>query len=92
MLSQPYQMQKRPFGRILQHIFCDLLKGFDFHDADRVDAEAYNRVLWKGIMGATPYPTVRSGLDLRKNRGQLLKKWETDNKKRGLLPESYGRL
>jgi YVTN family beta-propeller protein len=59
------------------------LKGFDFHDADRVDADAYNRVLWKGIMGARPYPTMRSGLDLRQNRVQLLKKWEEDKKKQG---------
>jgi DNA-binding beta-propeller fold protein YncE len=56
------------------------LKNFDFHDADRIDAYAYNRVLWKGIMGNIPYPTVRSGLDLRKNRAQLLKKWQAEKK------------
>jgi hypothetical protein len=27
-----------------------------------------------------PYPTVRSGLDLRKNRKQLLKQWEAKRK------------
>ena len=64
--------------------WAENLKGFDFHDADRVDAEAFNRVLWKGIMGDTPYPTVRSGLDLSKNRAELLKKWETGNKGQGL--------
>jgi hypothetical protein len=52
------------------------LKGFNFHDADRLDTEAFNRVLWKGIMGEMPYPTVRSGLDLRKNRREMLKQWE----------------
>jgi len=50
------------------------LEGFDFHDADRIDADAFNRVLWEGIMGDLPYPTMRSGLNLRKNRGRLLKK------------------
>jgi DNA-binding beta-propeller fold protein YncE len=73
--------------------WAENLKGFDFHDADRVDFEAYNRVLWKGLMGDTPYPTVRSGLDLRNNRAQLLKKWEADKKKQaGLLPVSMSSL
>jgi YVTN family beta-propeller protein len=65
--------------------WAENLKNFDFHDADRIEAEAYNRVLWKGIMGDAPYPTIRSGLDLRKNRIQLLKKWEADKKKRRML-------
>jgi YVTN family beta-propeller protein len=60
--------------------WAENLKGFNFHDADRLDAAAFNRVLWKGIMGDSPYPTVRSGLDLRKNREQLLKKWESSKK------------
>jgi hypothetical protein len=34
-------------------------------------------------MGDTPYPTVRTGLDLRKNRALLLEKWEADKKKQG---------
>jgi len=51
------------------------LKDFDFHDADRLDTEAFNRVLWEGTMGDVPYPTVRSGLNLRRNRAQLLKSW-----------------
>jgi hypothetical protein len=57
------------------------VKGFNFHDADKLDTEAFNRILWKGLMGDMPYPTVRSGLDLRKNRAQLLKKWEAAKKK-----------
>lgn len=52
------------------------LQDFNFHDADRLDTEAFNRVLWEGIMGNVPYPTVRTGLDLRKDRAQLLKNWE----------------
>jgi YVTN family beta-propeller protein len=60
--------------------WADKLKGFDFHDADHANAEAFNRVLWEGIMGDLPYPTTRSGLDLRKNRTQLLKKWQAEKK------------
>jgi hypothetical protein len=48
-------------------------KGFDFAEADRNDSTAYNRVLWEGTMGGKPYPVERSGLDLRENRGALLK-------------------
>lgn len=48
-------------------------KGFDFSQEDRVDPEAFNRVIWHGLMGDRPYPTVRSGADLRHNRTQLLK-------------------
>ncbi|MBV8968070.1 MAG: phosphoesterase [Verrucomicrobia bacterium] len=47
--------------------------GFDFSDADRLDAEAYNRVLWQGLKGPRPYPTTRSGEDLRLNRSTLLR-------------------
>ncbi|MGB7846324.1 MAG: alkaline phosphatase family protein [Candidatus Acidiferrum sp.] len=60
--------------------WAENLKGFNFHDADRLDTEAFNRVLWNGIMGDLPYPMARSGLDLRKNRAQLLKKWEASKK------------
>jgi len=58
--------------------WAENLKGFNFHDADRLDTEDFNRLLWKGIMGEMPYPTVRSGLDLRKNRRELLKRWEAN--------------
>jgi hypothetical protein len=52
-------------------------KGFDFSDADRIDAAAFNRVLWQGTMGDNlPYPTVRSGQDLRRNRSELIKRWQ----------------
>jgi len=46
--------------------------GMDFSVEDRVDAGEFNRVLWKGLMGAKPYPAAQSGLDLRANRKQLL--------------------
>jgi DNA-binding beta-propeller fold protein YncE len=58
-------------------------KGFDFTTADRIDAEAFNRILWKGNMGENvPYPPRRSGLDLRKNRAQLLRHWEQSKNNR----------
>jgi YVTN family beta-propeller protein len=56
--------------------WAEKLKTFDFRDADRIDAEAFNRVLWEGNMGDAPYPATRSGEDLSKDRAQLLEKWE----------------
>ena len=47
-------------------------KGFTFVKEDLNNADAYNRVLWEGTM-ARPYPSTRSGLDLRQNRAKLLK-------------------
>jgi YVTN family beta-propeller protein len=32
--------------------------GFDFSDADRVPPVRFNKVLWKGMMGSKPYPTM----------------------------------
>ena len=48
-------------------------KDFDFTDADRNDPALFNRVLWEGTMASRPYPTARSGLDLRHDRDVLLK-------------------
>src|SRR5262249_38845910 len=42
--------------------WAEKFRGFDFHDADRIDAETFNRVLWEGTMGDLPYPVERSGL------------------------------
>ncbi len=54
---------------------------FDLSAADRMDADAFNRVLWEGIMGAhVPYPTTRSGLDLRRHRAALLERWARDKR------------
>jgi hypothetical protein len=46
--------------------------GMDFSAEDRLDADQYNRLLWQGIKGEQPYPEVRSGVDLRRGRKQLL--------------------
>ena len=40
-------------------------RGFDFSVEDRIDSEKFNRILWEGLMGDKPYPTTRSGADLR---------------------------
>lgn len=50
-------------------------KGMDFSVEDRVDPQAFNRILWRGLMGSKPYPSTPSGLDLRANRDQLLAKY-----------------
>jgi DNA-binding beta-propeller fold protein YncE len=47
-------------------------RGMDFTDADRVDDDTFNRVLWRGIMGNRPYPSRPTGKDLRQNREKLL--------------------
>jgi YVTN family beta-propeller protein len=47
-------------------------QAFTFAKEDLNDASAYNRVLWEGTMGNRPYPTMRSGLDLRRNRDKLM--------------------
>jgi len=33
--------------------------GFDFSEADQVPPARFNRVLWTGLMGSKPYPTLR---------------------------------
>ena len=48
-------------------------KGFDFSQEDRVPTDLFNRIIWQGLKGDIPYPTTRSGADLRQNREQLLK-------------------
>jgi DNA-binding beta-propeller fold protein YncE len=46
--------------------------GFNFKHSDRLPAN-FNHVLWEGMKGKDlPYPAIRSGADLRKNRKRLL--------------------
>lgn len=40
-------------------------KGLEVSQEDRVDPESFNRIIWEGLMGDKPYPTTRSGADLR---------------------------
>jgi YVTN family beta-propeller protein len=56
--------------------WAEKFRRFDFHDADRNNAETFNRLLWEGTMGGVPYPEQRSGFDLRRHRSQLLKRWK----------------
>src|SRR6267142_995889 len=50
--------------------------GFNFDQADQVNASNYNLILWKGLVGDdVAYPAERDGRDLSKNRGALLKQW-----------------
>jgi hypothetical protein len=71
------------FGRIIPKPTHDATwweaqtKGMDFSKADHVDPVAFNRVVWKGLKGDQPYPTIRSGADLRQNRTELLRTADT---------------
>jgi hypothetical protein len=38
---------------------------FDFSAEDRLDARAYNRLLWTGLKNGTPYPETRDGTNRR---------------------------
>ena len=40
-------------------------KGYDWASEDRIPAEAYNHVLWAGLVGNRAYPTERNGKDMR---------------------------
>ena len=40
--------------------WADKTKSFDFRREDANDPAAYNRVLWEGAKGDTPYPAVKS--------------------------------
>jgi DNA-binding beta-propeller fold protein YncE len=55
---------------------------FTFVKEDMNDASAYNLVLWQGTMGDQPYPALRSGTDLRRNRGQLLGSFQGGGERR----------
>jgi YVTN family beta-propeller protein len=46
--------------------WAEATRGFDWSAADRVPAELFNRVQWEGLMPGRPYPTLRSGEDLRR--------------------------
>jgi len=50
-------------------------RGMDFRDADRIDDDDFNRILWRGIMGNKPYPSRPTGKDLSQNRDKLLARY-----------------
>ena len=43
-----------------------------FNAPDRNDPAAFNRLLWKGLVGDAPYPQTRSGEDLSFDRQHVL--------------------
>ncbi len=54
--------------------WADKTKAFDFTVEDKLDSDRFNLVLWNGLKGADqPYPSDRSGQDLRKHRAALLR-------------------
>jgi hypothetical protein len=44
--------------------WAEQTKGFDWSAEDRVPAELFNRILWRGLKGKAPYPVApgRNGL------------------------------
>jgi DNA-binding beta-propeller fold protein YncE len=62
--------------------WAQVTKGMDFTSEDRFDFAAYNRILWKGIMGDTPYPAKATGLDLRQHREELLARYQQSLKQK----------
>jgi len=58
----------------------------DFTSEDNFDFAQYNRVLWKGLMGNRPYPSRPSGMDLRRNREQLLARYKMQRTAKATRP------
>jgi DNA-binding beta-propeller fold protein YncE len=52
--------------------WANVTKGLNFTSEDLLDGEAYNKILWEGLMGGKSFPTGPTGLDLRQNREALL--------------------
>jgi len=63
--------------------------GMDFSAEDRIDFDRYNHILWEGLMGSKPYPSFRSGLDLRSNRQERLERYRL-NAKASAAPSTEG--
>lgn len=40
-------------------------RGMDFSKEDMNDPAAFNRIIWEGMKGDSPYPTTRSGAEMR---------------------------
>ena len=46
--------------------WAEKTRGFDFRTEDRIDAQAFNRILWTGLLGeGVPYPVRRGGAERR---------------------------
>ncbi len=70
----------KPVGMIIPRpthdakYWAHVTKGFDFSKEDRVDPEAYNRILWQGLKGNAVYPGDASLAETRKHYKEALKK------------------
>jgi YVTN family beta-propeller protein len=54
--------------------WASMTQDFNFSEEDKLDSERFNLVLWDGLRGEDqPYPSERSGLDLRQGRAALLR-------------------
>jgi DNA-binding beta-propeller fold protein YncE len=60
--------------------WADATKGMNFNVEDAIDFNAYNRILWQGLMGGKPYPETSSGRDMRSNRTGLLLQFQSRRK------------
>jgi YVTN family beta-propeller protein len=55
--------------------WAEVTKEFDFAVEDHLgDPAKFNRIVWRGLKGDVPYPSQRTGVDLRRNRNRLLHK------------------
>ena len=61
-------------------------RGMNFSVEDKLDTVKFNHLLWLGTMGNRPYPTVRNGDDLGRNRALLLAQWRQNNPQASVLP------
>jgi len=61
--------------------WAEVTKGMDFSAEDRFDFDQYNHILWRGLMGDRPFPEIPSGLDLRQNRSELLRRFHESSAK-----------
>ncbi|MBV8586478.1 MAG: bifunctional YncE family protein/alkaline phosphatase family protein [Verrucomicrobia bacterium] len=68
------QNRKIPHSTHSASYWAAVTKGMDFRSEDRIESGKFNRIIWTGLHGNKPYPTVRSGLDLREHRALILKK------------------
>jgi DNA-binding beta-propeller fold protein YncE len=57
----------------LSSFWAEQTKNFDFSEEDKLDSQAFNQILWKGLKGeSAEYPTERSGKNLRRHRAAIL--------------------
>lgn len=53
--------------------WAQLTRGFDWSTEDRIPTALFNQMLWKGLAGDLPYPSVRNRADYSPARDEVLK-------------------